>query len=365
MANEVAEQLLAVRNKTLAQSQPEVQPEAVPQTEEPKVEVEKVEPDPEPAAEPEKSVEAIVEKGWDDEEETEVKPSAEINISEWVSDLDLGEIKSKEEFKTKVSELKSKLKEYETAPLAGVPEDFKEVIEVAKTGDWKDYLASQLIDYSKLGPEDAVAEFESDFLNRAQGNPKYFTDGKFDVQKAEEALDAMPEAVRETYGHQILQAKATNQLRQREAIKAKAEAKRTEADKTLAQATSKLGEILPLESYGIKFEPKHSSEIYNGIVSSKLTKKHLGQTYEDLVRSGADMKAVVRTITLAEKGEKMIAHKSNKSATQTKKEMLNNLQNVQLNTSGTVVQPENPDKKADTPTEKLTKYYESLNKKWL
>src|SRR3546814_9881138 len=54
------------------------------------------------------------------------------------------------------------------------------------------------------------------------------------------------------------------------------------ADKTLASATKSLGELLPLETYGIKFEPKHSSEIYNGIVTSKLTKKHLGLSYEDL-----------------------------------------------------------------------------------
>lgn len=301
--------------------------------------------------------EEVAEVGWDEPEAEVEAPSSPDDFS-WVSDL-IGEVKTKDEVKAKISEYKSKLKEYEENPIAGVPEEFSEVIKVAKTGDWKDYLASQIIDYTQLDP---VEEFERDFIQRAQNNPKYFTDGKYDHQKVVDTIDSLPEATRELHGAQILQAKSELQERQRAAIKAKAEAKRTEAEKSLAQSTKSLAEILPLEQYGIKFDQKHSSEIYEGIVNSKLTKKHLGMSYDDLVRSGADMKAVTRSITLAEKGEKMISYKSKASETKAKKEVLKSTQNIQLNTAGTNPTPEDPEVKIKSPAEKLRELRASQQK---
>lgn len=364
MASELEEKILAIRNKSIAEAKPvetpvTETPEAVP-TEEIQAEVtpEPAQPnDGEPVKEEEKAPEPEL-TSWDDVTE-EAKPTAEINISEWVSDLELGEIKSKEDLKTRVTELKSKLKEYEEKPLTGIPEEFSEVIKVAKTGDWKEYLASQLIDYTKLDP---IQEFENEFFRRAQNNPKYFTDGKFDAAKVEEVLESIPEVSRELEGSRLLEDKAELQARKRAELQAKAEAKRAEAEQTLAKATKNLSEILPLETFGIKFEPRHSSEIYQGIVSSKLTKKHFGVSYEDLVRTGADMKAVTRTITLAEKGEKMIAFKAEKRGTEVKKEILQKTQNVQLDQSGTVPQPEDPEKKTKSPVEIMKEYVASTRK---
>jgi len=359
--SEVTDQLLAIRQKTL--QTPETKVDTVP------VEVASASgttteaPESATPNEPKEQTEATTEqkvakvetpepaKGWDDTPEELVKSSSpEINWNELGSALEFGETKTREEFLTKTSELKSKLKTYEEKPFEGVPEEFRSVIEVAKTGDWKDYLANQLIDYTKLDP---IYEFETDFFNRAEKNLKYFTDGKFDPKLAEEALDTIPESIREVHGQQIIQALAYQQAQRKQQIEQKAQARRQQADTSLADATRKLGELLPLDNYGIKFEPKHASEIYQGITSSKLTKKHLGISYEDLVRSGADMKAVVRSITLAEKGEKMIAFKADGSKTQAKKEILNTLQNVQLNTTGTNLNPDDPEKKIETPAEKL------------
>ena len=358
MADTVAEQLLAIRNQTMEATKPQESSTAAPETvqENTTETVEQTEATTEQKVAndgPDKEVETEnveAPKGWDDEPETKVETTSE-DFS-WVSDL-VGEVKTKDELKSKISEYKSKLKEFETQPLAGIPDEFKEIIDVAKTGDWKDYLASQLIDYDKLDPLD---EFERDFINRAQNNPKYFTDGKYDHQKTLDAIDALPEPLRELEGSRIIGAEKQLAERQRVAIKAKAEAKLNEAEKSLAQSTNKLGEILPLETYGIKFEQRHSSEIYEGIVNSKLTKKHLGVSYDDLVRSGADMKAITRTITLAEKGEKMIAFKADNKATETKKEILKKVQNVQLNTSGTNPNPEDPGQKVKSPAELLREY---------
>jgi hypothetical protein len=270
------------------------------------------------------------------------------------SALELGEIKTKEDLIAKTSELKSKLKALEEKPLEGIPEDLRDVIEVAKTGDfWKELLATQLVDYSQFDP---VIEFEDDFKARAVRDPRYFTDGKPDPQKIQEALDTYSEAQRFYEGKRILEFKAAEQKRHRESLKAKAEAKRQAAERELATATKNLGEILPLETYGIKFEPKHSSAIYNGITSSKLTKKLIGMSYDDLVRSGADMKAVVKTITMAEYGEKMLAHKANKSKVEAKKEVLKSVQNVQLNQPGTNIQPEDPEQKVISSVDKMREY---------
>lgn len=352
--SEIEEKILAIRNKSLEQTKIDPQPpteapaaEAVPATEEPAKEVE-------PIVETPPTEEVVT--GWDDTPEVEVSASPQIDYSELGSALSLDGVKSKEDFIAKASELKSKLKEYEEAPLSGVPEDLRDVIKVAKTGDWREMLASEIIDYTKLDP---VQEFERDFIARAQNNPKYFTDGKFDPQKVNDALDAMPEASREYHGTQLLEQKMIQQRMRRDQIKAQAEQKRAEAEKSLANATSKLGDILPLETYGIKFEPEHSSEIYNGILNSKLTKKHLGLSYEDLVRSGADMRNITRTITLAEKGEKMIAFKSDKSKVDGKKEVLKTIQNVQLNPTGSSINPETPDEKPKSPVDKMKEYLAS------
>lgn len=355
--SEITEKLLEIRNKTLAANKVEPEAQAVPEPDngEPQAQTEASTEQNETKVEPE--AETRVEASWDDTPETK-EPTAEIKL-DWVSDLGLGEIKSADEVKTKVSELKAKLKEFEEKPLSGVPDDFKEMIEVAKTGDWKDYLASQLIDYSKLNP---IEEFERDFFKRAEQNQKYYTDGKFDEQKVYAEIDTMPEAVRELYGSQLIQAEAQIAERQRAAIKAKAEAKRTEAEKSLAQSTKSLSEILPLDTYGIKFEQKHSSAIYDGVTSSKLTKKHLGGTFEDVVRAGFDMKTLTRTIALAEYGEKMISYKAKNSEVKAKKDILTQTQNIQLNPTTTSPNPEDPGQKVQTPKEKLEKYYSSIRR---
>src|SRR5690606_11726880 len=178
---EVSEEPVAPQTDTTEEV--EQQPEATPETV-----AEPNDEQPEPQQEEPKQEEAPEEPeaSWDDEP---VETKVEEDYS-WVSDLIGEEIKTKEEAKAKVTELKTKLKKLSDKPLEGLPDELKEVIEVAKTGDWKDYLASQLIDYDKLNP---LEEFERDFFKRAQNNPKYFTDGQFDPQKVHDAIDAIPD----------------------------------------------------------------------------------------------------------------------------------------------------------------------------
>jgi hypothetical protein len=325
----------------------EVVPKETPKAEEPKAEVVKTEP-------------IEVPKSWDDEETPEVKKEeSKFDFSKLGSALELGEIKDEADFIEKVSQTKSKLKELQDKPLAGIPDEFKEVIEVAKTGDWKDYLATQIIDYSKLDP---IEEFENDWMARAMTNPKYFTDGKFDPQKANDALDSIQDPIKEVQGSQMLQAKAYQQAQRKQQIKAQAQARIEQAEKSLVNATRDLNDLLPFKEYGIKFEPKHSSEVYQGIRDSKLTKELLGISYEDLVRSGADMKVVAKTIATAKYADKMLKFKSNASKVEAKKELLQATQNAQITTPGSAINPSDPEKQIVPVHEKLKKYIASQSK---
>jgi hypothetical protein len=304
---------------------------------------------------------ADVEASWD-ADEVEVKketPKSDFNFSELGSALELGEIKSKEEFITKTSEIKSKLKALEEAPLAGLDDEAKEVIKVMKSGgNWKDYLSSNLIDYTKVDP---VQLFGDTFLDNATRIPKYFTDGKFDPAKAEEALEALQESYKEYEGMRIAQSLNGIQKQRQAEHRAKAEAKLVHAEKTLSAATQNLKELLPVESYGIKFEPKHSAEMYQGITSSKLTKQYLGVNYETLVAQGFDMAGLTATIASRHYLEKMIKHKSQNSKAEAKKEILALTQNAQIKNTGSVVVPEDTDKKA-TPAELIRQHRQNQNK---
>jgi hypothetical protein len=331
---------------------------------EPQAEVKKPEPKEEakPTEVSEKTIEQEVVTSWDADVADAKKEESKIDV-DWNSigsALEFPEIKTKEDLIAKATELKSKLKEYEEKPLAGIPDEFKEVLEVTKSGvDWKDYLSNQLIDYSKIDP---IQLFEDEFFRDAARNPKYFTDGKFNAQLAEDALDALPEVYREQMGRSIQQGFIQSQKQRQQELRAKAEAKITQAEKSLTTATKNLNELLPFEDYGIKFEPKHSSEIYQGISSSKLTRKHLGVNYEDLVRSGADMKAISATIAKAEYAEKMLKFKSQAAKVEAKKEILDKIQNPQIKSTGTNVQPESETKKELTPAEKMALYIKSQKK---
>jgi hypothetical protein len=327
-----------------AEVQLETKSEVTEVTEEP-VKPEAVEAPKEQPEVKEETVE-VKSKPWD-ADETEATKEVEtpkFDFSNLGSALGLKDVKGQDEVVAEFSKIKTKLKELEDSPLSGVPEEFREVVEVAKRSgeSWKDYLSESIIDYSKIDPQQL---FEDDFYKRAINNPRFHTDGKFNEQLVQDALEAMPDSVRWYNGQQIQQALIHQQAARKQEIRARAEAKRENAEKSLSQATKSLQEILPVERYGIKFEPKHSSQIYEGISNSTLTKKHFGMSFDDLVRSGADMKAVTRTATLAEFGEKMLKFKSQASKVEAKKEILDKTQNAQIKTTGSIVTPQSSDDK--------------------
>lgn len=300
---------------------------------------------------------------WDADLEIEQKAQTPTyDFNRLGSALELGEVKDESEFLAKVSEIKTKAKQLEEKPYEGIPEDFKTFVEVAKTSgedEAKAYLANQLVDYTKVDP---LQLFEDEFYRDAAKNPKYVKDGKIDWEMVDQAYDQIPDALREFQGKQIQYAKHQTQLQKRQEILQKNQARVEAAERSLAQASRNLNEVLPFEKYGIKFEPKHSTSIYDGITSSKLTKKHLGVSYEALIRSGADMKAVAATVAKAEYTEQMLKFKSNNSKVEAKKELLEKTQNAVIKSPGSIVEPNSEAKQEKTIAQKMAEYKASLQK---
>jgi hypothetical protein len=311
----------------------------------------------------EKKTEEAEPTSWDADEAPITKTETpKFDLGKIGGALDLGEINSEDEFVTKVSELKSKLKEYEGNRFAGISDDVKEVIEVLNAGgDWKAVLSDRVIDYSKADPTQL---FEEAFYKDALTNPKYFTDGKFNEQLAEEDLQAIPGSLQAFQGKQIAQGKIFEQNQRKAALKAQADEVRIRAEKSLAQATKELNSLLPKEDFGVEFQGKHSSEIYQGIVDSKLTKKYFGVDYDTLVRSGADMKEVAATIALRHYGPKMLKHAVKEAEVKAKKAILATTQNAQPTNTTSKLSPETAEDKPLSPAEKLRAFY-AQNKKGL
>jgi hypothetical protein len=305
---------------------------------------------PEVVQEPEAKAEEQ-ELSWDNdvvEQVAEIPPT--VDFSKIGSALNL-EVKSESDIVAKFNEIQTKLKEYETKGTAipAVPEDLKEVIEIAtKGGDWKSYVSDLQTDWTKLDPKEV-------FERQMMADPRFQDNGVFNEDKYWEAMDALPDFQKELMGKQVIDYKRQQQAQAQARQAEIAERQRQAADRELAQAVKSLDKLLPVEEFGIKFEPKHSDYIYKGVNDGSLLKKHFQKddgTY--------DMAKVVKTIALAEYGEKMIAFQAKKAATQAKKELLQSSQNVQLNRPSQPATPSAPTAAKDlSPAEKLAKFQES------
>ena len=300
---------------------------------------------------------------WDADNKTvEETPSKQFDFGKLGGALGWGEVKDESDFLTKAQEHQTRFKELQEKPLSGIPEELREVIEIARTTPeaWKDYARNQTFDYSKVDP---IALYAEEFNRDAVKNPQYFDEnGKFSDELADQGWKEIPDTLKRMTGLQIQQSLVQQQKSRQVEIRAKAEARLANADNSLVAATQKLAEILPYESYGVKFEPKHASEIYKGITDSSLTKKHLGVSYETLVQQGVDMSRVARTITLAEKADKMVQYSSKTAEARAKKALLDKTQNAQIQRPGNPVAPSAPDKKVMSPADKIAWHLEQAKK---
>jgi hypothetical protein len=299
-------------------------------------------------------------QSWDPDEPN--TPKTTYDFSQLGGALGLEDIKSEEDVVTKFKNQQQRIAELESKPFEAIPMEFRDIIQAAKTGgQWQELVSLQTTDFSKLDP---LRLYSEEFDRKAVEDPRFYIDGKLDNDAIDAAWAALPQGFIEDQGNRIKQDLIDRQSRRRNELIAASESVKAQADQNLLKAAQSLNEVLPLSQYGITFEPKHTQSIYQGITSSALTKKHLGVTYEQLVQSGADLKAAVRTITLAEKAEAMLKHKSKDVKTETRKEILEKTQNVQLSQPGAPVEPVT-DKKPLSTREMIEYTMKQQKKGWL
>ncbi len=233
-----------------------------------------------------------------------------------------------------------------------VPDDFKEVLEIAqKGGDWRTYLSETQIDWSKQNPEKVYEELMKQYFVRP--------DGSLDEENYLSYIDSKPAYEKRIEGTKMIQQEAhAQQQRQLAWAEQKAQAQQ-KAARELAQATQRLSELLPVKDYGIEFGQKHIDELYRGISNDMLLKKHLLNE-----QGGYDANKLVKTIAFAEYGEKMLKFKSQNAAVQAKKELLQSTQNVKLDKPSAPAEPTVARAAKDlTAKEKMEKYFADQREK--
>jgi hypothetical protein len=279
------------------------------------------------------------------------------------SALGWNELKDETELITKVTETINRNKELEQSPLNSVPDDLREIVEISKKSGqaWKQLLETQLADYNSIDPE---ILYEETFLKEAQNNPRYKNpDGTFNADAAENDLAEIKPAMKYSWGQQLKTNLLANQQARKAQIYAAVQEKLQAADKNLSTAAQSLSNLLPLDEFGIKFEPKHSVEIYSGITDASLIKKHLGDvSYAKLVEIGVDMNKLVKTLASADYLPKMIKYKTQTAEAKAKKAILDKTQNVKIEQPGATANPVDPKSIMKAPHELLQEHYAKRSK---
>lgn len=288
-------------------------------------------------------------KAWDETPVTADQPPVEskFDVKKFGSALGL-EVKDETELVQTVTERLAKVKQLETEKdtiLQGVPENLKEAIEVAKKGgDWQT-LVGNMIDVSAL---DSVEVFEREYERRNASKYK-LPDGSIDFEKLDAALDAIPNELKEFQGDAIKQQIAQVQQQKKLQIIQAAEQQQMAFKSKLSEAAKDISKVLPKESFGITFEPKHSEFLYSGIANQTLIKKHLGDVPPEVLAK-FDPSKLVKAIALSEYGDKIAKFQYSQGQVAAKKELLNKVQNVQITTGSIPAAPEVTDSEKAKPS---------------
>lgn len=297
----------------------------------------------------------IVEKPWDEgifsaEPSTTPEP---VTIESLSSALKIENVKTKDDLVAKFNAQQAEIEELKRTRdslFQDFDEDFKPILEIAKQkGNWKEYLAADL---GRMNSADPVALFEN-YFDRGYLKP----DGTIDKDAADLAISDIPIAFRKLEGDRMKREMIADANHRKAALLHSAQQRQTQFNNLLADASRNLPKSLSPEKIGITLEAKHSDYLYEGIRTGRLVEKHFGKA--DI--SGADPAKVVRTIALAEFGEKISAHQFEQGKAKAMKEHLNKAQNVQLNAPPIPPTPLAPVTKEPTAADKF-KARESLMK---
>jgi len=229
--------------------------------------------------------------------------------------------------------------------LDDIDPELKEVVQFAKNkGNWKQFLSTKVVNFNNADP---VSLF-----NQSVEQQFKKPDGSIDFDAADAELAQIPDAVKRAQGNIMKQNLIAQQENRRAQILQEAERRQTDFNRNLAEAAKKLPEYLTKDKVGIQVEPKHADFLYEGIRNGKLVEKHLGKV--DI--SGIAPEKLIRTLAMAEWGERISKTQFDQGVVQGKKQLLKSTQNVQLNTPAIPPAPNVADpNKVETPAEKMAK----------
>lgn len=223
---------------------------------------------------------------------------------------DIGfEVKSKDEFRTKVKELMTKEDQ-----LKGIPENLRKAVEFAKSGgDPLQYLKISQVDYSQIEPS---VLYENHILS---------TIG--DKAKAQEYLDSLSPLAKEIEGERIksqyiqLQNQQEQQLRNELDANAKIELKRkAENEQRLRETINKVDDVA-----GFKVKPSQKDRFMKDVTEGKLTQKLFFNE-----KGEYDYDKMFKINFLAENFDQIQKYYKGKVKTETTRSVINDLQNVQI-----------------------------------
>jgi len=296
------------------QEVPNVEPE--PQQEEPVVETEVPAEEPTQEAKPQEDIDPLAD--FDDEREV-VREEPSYDFSELGKALEFGEVKTKDELISKTREIREQLQQLQKqkdALYAGLPEDLKRDIELAKQGvDVKTIRALTSVDYSKVDP---VALFEQDVV-------RMYTDpstGKVDNDKVDAFLDRYTEDQMEFEGKKIQQQYIQYQQQELSRIEREASQRKQEADRQLRQAVASVDNIS-----GLKIKESVKNDLYGDLSNGRF--RPLLDAFTDN-QGQVDYRAAFEAAYKIKYFDKVTAHLSEKAKNSGKKEVYNQITNAQI-----------------------------------
>lgn len=237
---------------------------------------------------------------------------------------DIGfEVKTKDEFKTKVKELVSK-----DDPFKGVSEKLRKAVEFEKNGgDPLQYLKVSQVDYSQIEP---AILFENHILSTVG-----------DKQKAQEYLDTLSPLAKEIEGERIKQQYIQLQNQQEAQLRSELEAKtavelkrKAENEQRLRETVNKVEDVA-----GFKVKPGQKDKFIKEVTDGKLTQKLFFNE-----KGEYDYDKMFRLNFLADNFDSIQKYYKGKVKTETTKAIINDLQNVQIEKPTGVPQPESAPK---------------------
>lgn len=239
------------------------------------------------------------------------------------------EINSEEEFVNSVQSLQAKVKELETSAsqIDDIPTELMKAVQIAKQGgDYKTALQVNSVDYSNADPVEVFENYVIDQLSDENG--------QVDEAQLESYLDSMSDVEKHLKGKELISTYQREQQTINQRIEQEAAERQAKAEEAIKSAVNSKERIA-----GFKLKPEHKQDLVNSISS--------GQMVKDLFygKDGQyDFGKMAEAYFIVKNFDKIQKVYENKIKNGTKKEILENTTNTQLDRTK---HQTNPDTKAN------------------